>query len=316
MTGIVWSDRFLEHDTGAQHPERAGRLLAVRERLSSCGLEERLVPLDARPASIEDLLRVHDASYLEQFHAACLQGAPMMHTADCPVCPATFEVSQLAAGAALAAVDAVMAGAVGNAFVACRPPGHHAERGRAMGFCYINHVAVAAEHLRAVHRVERVAILDWDVHHGNGTQHLFEADPDVFFCSIHQHPDTLYPGTGYAWERGRDAGLGATLNVPMLPGSTDSDYQRALEQTILPALSDFEPEFILISAGFDAHRDDPLANVDLTAGAFAAMTRLVHDLADACCRGRLLSVLEGGYNLAALAECVEVHLRALQASKP
>lgn len=310
-TGIVYSDRYLDHDTGAHHPERADRLRAIVERLSTSGLGARTATLQPRSAEMEEIGAVHTEEYARRFQRTCEQGAGLIDTADCAICPASFEVALLAVGGALEAVDAVMAGHVRNAFVACRPPGHHAEHARAMGFCFFNNIALAAEHLRKRHGLTRIAILDWDVHHGNGTQHHFEADPDVFFCSIHQHPDTLYPGTGYAWEKGRDGGMGATLNVPMLPGSDDGDYRRVFEESILPAITDLKPEFLLISAGFDAAADDPLAHIELSTDGFRWMTRQARALADAQCQGRMVSILEGGYNLRALADNVQAHIEAL-----
>jgi acetoin utilization deacetylase AcuC-like enzyme len=222
----------------------------------------------------------------------------------------------LAAGGAVAAVDAIMDGQVRNVFCAVRPPGHHAERALAMGFCYFNNVAIAAEHLRARYGLRRLAILDWDVHHGNGTQHIFEDDPDLLFCDIHQHPDTLYPGTGFEWEKGAGPGVGATLNIPLMPGSGDADYRWAFDNRIVPAIDAFKPEFLLISAGFDAHRDDPLADIELSTGMFAWMTMQALNLAERHCEGRLVSLLEGGYEPAVLAECIRAHLGALAGVEP
>ena len=196
-----------------------------------------------------------------------------------------------------------------NAFVACRPPGHHAERDRAMGFCLYNHVAIAAEHLRRSHGLERVAILDWDVHHGNGTQHIFEKDPNVFYASLHQFPH--YPGTGAASERGLADGEGATLNCPMDSGSGDSQWMASFESQIRPELEAFRPDFLLISAGFDAHRDDPLASCELTSAGFRELTRAALALAETSAKGRLVSLLEGGYDLTALADSALAHLEEL-----
>ncbi|HOB76354.1 MAG TPA: histone deacetylase [Phycisphaerae bacterium] len=310
-TGLVFSRRYLEHDTGSHHPERAARLRAIEERFAGSGLAARMSCLEARPASPEEIETVHDAAYVERFRQACAAGLALIDTADCPICPASFEIAQLAVGGTVVAVEAVMAGVVRNAFVACRPPGHHAERNRAMGFCFFNNVAIAAERLRIDHGLKRIAIVDWDVHHGNGTQHHFEADPDVFFCSIHQHPDTLYPGTGYIWEKGHGPGVGTTLNVPLRPGSGDEAFRQAFEEQILPAVANFRPEFILISAGFDAHAADPLANLEVSTEGFRWMTRQTRALAESQCNGRLVSVLEGGYELEALADSVQVHVEEL-----
>ncbi len=310
-TAFVYSQRYLDHDTGPAHPERPERLRAIHRQLEQSGSLKRCLPIEPTPADPSLVERVHDRDHIERFRRACLQHAPIIDTPDCPISPASFDVALLAAGGVIAAVDAVMQARARNAFCAVRPPGHHAERRMAMGFCFFNNVAIAAEFVHARYGIEHVAILDWDVHHGNGTQHHFEADPDVFFCSIHQHPATLYPGTGYAGERGRGPGLGTTLNVPMSPGSGDEEYQQAFDEQILPALSAFKPGFILVSAGFDAHRDDPLAHIELSTEMFGWMTSRVVQLAESLCGGRLVSTLEGGYNLSALADSVQTHLESL-----
>ncbi len=222
----------------------------------------------------------------------------------------SFEVATRAAGGLLLACERVLAGDWSNAFCAVRPPGHHAESDRAMGFCLFNNVAVAAAALRA-RGLERVAIVDWDVHHGNGTQHLFEDDPSVFYASLHQWP--LYPGTGAAEERGRGDGEGATLNAPMPAGSTDRDWLGVMEERVLPALEAFAPEFVLISAGFDAHRLDPLAGVELTEEGYRGMTRGLLDLARRTASGRVVSVLEGGYSLEGLSLSAAAHVGELVA---
>lgn len=307
-TGFVWSARYLEHGTGASHPERPGRVQAIAAHFQEMGLFEAVQQVEPVAADLELIQRVHEAEYVNRFREACAQDRGHIDTPECPVVPASFEVARLAAGAMVTAVDAVMAGKLRNAFCPVRPPGHHAERGFAMGFCYFNNVAIAAEHLRAHHGLKRVAILDWDVHHCNGTQHHFESDPNVFVCSIHQHPYTLFPGTGFEWERGSGPGVGATLNVPMTAGNSDREYRAAFEAKIMPAIQEFEPEFLLVSTGFDAHRDDPLGEIELTTEAFAWMSQQAVALAESLCAGRLVSVLEGGYDLPTLAECARVHV--------
>jgi acetoin utilization deacetylase AcuC-like enzyme len=264
-----------------------------------------VAPVAAELALIQ---RVHEPEYVERFREACAQGQGSIDTPECPICPDSFEIARLAAGGVVTAVDEVMAGRLRNAFCPVRPPGHHAERGFAMGFCYFNNVAIAADHLRGQHRLERVAILDWDVHHCNGTQHHFESDPNVLVCSIHQHPYTLFPGTGFEWEKGAGEGVGATVNVPMMPGSSDTDYHSAIEA--------FRPEFLLVSAGFDAHYQDPLGEIELSTEAFAWMSAQAVALAEALCGGRLVSMLEGGYDLATLAECARVHVEQLAGLVP
>ncbi len=278
------------------------------------------VSLRTRTEAIEPYLidlslveTVHPAEYISRVRLACEERAGFIDTPECPLCDASFEIARLAAGGVVAAVDAVMEDRVQNAFCGVRPPGHHAERRRAMGFCYFNNIAIAAEYLRGHHGIERVAIVDWDVHHGNGTQHHFDRDPSVLYCSLHQDPRTLYPGTGFEWETGTDAGAGTTLNVPMAPGSGDDEYQWAFAERILPTVSEFRPGFILISAGFDGHRDDPLAHITLTTEAFGWMTRELAALAASLCEHRVVSVLEGGYNLEALADSVQAHVESFSA---
>jgi acetoin utilization deacetylase AcuC-like enzyme len=310
-TGLVLSDRFMEHDTGRFHPERPDRIRAIRDRFAERGLLESAVAIEFAPVESELIERVHAAQYNKRVREACERGARVLDTPDCPICPATYEIARLAAGGVIAAVDAVADERVASAFCAVRPPGHHAEHGLAMGFCFFNNIALAAEHLRVKHGIQRVAILDWDVHHGNGTQHHFEADADVLFVSIHQHPATLFPGTGYEWETGSGPGEGTTLNVPMAPHTGDDDYRERFESQIFPAIESFKPEWLLVSTGFDAHRDDPLANVNLSTEMFGWMTREARELAERCCQGRLVTVLEGGYDLPALADSAELHFRTL-----
>ena len=307
-TGLITHEDCLLHDTGAGHPERPDRLRAVLSRLDVAGVGAELERRSAPAVEPGALLRVHPARYVDRIAAACEAG-PLHVDGDTAVCPASFRAALLAAGGVVSAAHSVWDGAWHNAFVAVRPPGHHAESGEALGFCLFNSVAVAARALQA-RGARRVAILDWDVHHGNGTQHLFEADPTVFYASLHQWP--LYPGTGAACERGVGAGEGATLNLPMPPGTGDREWVGALEAVVLPALDAFAPEAILISAGFDAHRLDPLAACTLSAEGFAALTRLVVDFAKGCARGRVVSVLEGGYHLEALAESARRHVEVLR----
>jgi acetoin utilization deacetylase AcuC-like enzyme len=309
--GFAYHDDFLKHVTGSQHPERPGRLQAILKGLEQSGTGKRLVRLPVAPVEQAWTLTAHSPQYLHRLESACQDGLGYLDTPDCAICVDTWRVAQLAAGACIGAVDAVMQGQVQRAFCAVRPPGHHAEYDAPMGFCFLNNAAIAAHYARQRYGLGRVLIFDWDVHHGNGTQHNFEADPAVFFCSIHQDPRTLYPGTGYASEAGVGEGQGTTLNLPMPAGSKDADYQRVLEAKFLPAAERFRPEFILVSAGFDAHADDPLASISLSDAGLAWMGRMVRDLANRFCKGRLVSILEGGYRLEVLQRCVPEHLSIL-----
>ncbi|MBI1335941.1 MAG: histone deacetylase [Phycisphaera sp.] len=310
-TGLVYDDRFLDHDTGPQHPERSDRLRAIVERLKRDHHWDRCLRLPVEPALVTSIQAVHDATYIEHVRATCEQGGAYVDVQDSAVCPVSFEVARLAVGGVIGAVDAVMAGLCDNAFCAVRPPGHHAERDRSMGFCLFNNVAVAAQHLISQHRLGKVAIVDFDVHHGNGTQHIFEARPDVLFISLHEHPSYLYPGTGFSWEAGQDRGEGFTINIPFDPHAGDEAYRHAFKHKVIPALDAFGPDFVLISAGFDAACDDPLAHMQLSTLGFAWMTRQLKELAERVCSGRLVSVLEGGYDLRSLAECVSAHVAVL-----
>jgi len=310
-TAILASSLSARHDTGPGHPERAARIEAVERRLSACGLMAQAERVEAPAAEVAWLERVHDAAYVRGVEAAIARGARVLDEGDTRVSADSYRAALAAAGGAVRAVEGVVDGAWKNAFVAARPPGHHAERGTAMGFCLFNNAAVAAAHARAALGLQRVAILDWDVHHGNGTQHAFEEDGQVFYASLHQWP--LYPGTGLARERGRGAGVGATLNCPQEPGAGDREWLGALEDTVLPAIEAFRPELVIVSAGFDAHERDPLAQTRLSTAAFGTMTESVLELARSCCGGRVVSLLEGGYDLDALADCVEAHVGALAA---
>ncbi|NLX94686.1 MAG: SUMF1/EgtB/PvdO family nonheme iron enzyme, partial [Rhodopirellula sp.] len=307
-TGLVYGPIYLEHKTGGSHPERPERLTAIVDQLKTAGLLEKLQRIAPREADMPSLVAVHTAQYLEHLKRNCLE-ADWVDSHDTPVCNRSYDVALSAAGGVLAAVDAVMEGTVRNAFCAVRPPGHHAMPDRAMGFCLLNNVAIAAKYLRSKHHIAKVLIVDWDVHHGNGTQAIFYDDPSVFYFSVHRSP--FYPGTGDETQQGEGAGLGTTLNVPLPAGSGDEDYQRAFQDVLRPAAVRFDPDFVLVSAGFDAHEGDPLGGMKVTARQYAELTRAVKRIAEDCCGGRLVSVLEGGYGLAGLADSVEAHLRIL-----
>ncbi len=309
-TGLVYDEIYLQHDTGPHHPEGPSRLTAIYETLEAAGLLDKLLLIKPEPAERSFIELCHEPTYIDILRNAVNSSLDYLHTPECPLCPATFEVALCAAGGVLKGVDAVMEGTVKNCFCAVRPPGHHAERSRAMGFCYINNVAVAARYLQTQHGVERVLILDWDVHHGNGTQHIFEKDPTVFYISLHQDPSSCYPGTGWASETGNGKGKGYTLNFPMAPGAGNEEYLEAMEKAER-AMEKFRPQFVLVSAGFDAHLADPLAHIKLTRKGYQELTRRVKNIAEVHAQGRLVSVLEGGYNLKALGESVQTHIQVL-----
>jgi acetoin utilization deacetylase AcuC-like enzyme len=306
----VFTDRrCLEHRVPPGFPERPERLAGIVEHLRTGGWDVVEAPM---PEGAEEAVRaVHDPAYVERFRSAVERGDSLLDSADNPLSPGTCRAAWAAVGSTLAAADHVMSSepgrAGGRAFAAVRPPGHHAEHDLAMGFCYINNVAVAAEHLRRAHGVARVAIFDFDVHHGNGTQHLFEERADVLYASTHQYP--FYPGTGAAGETGRGAGKGATVNVPLPAGTGDRGYQEALETKVLPALRAFAPDVLVVSAGFDAWRADPLGGMAVTEAGFASWGEQLGALAAEVAGGRLLAVFEGGYDLAALPRLVEGCLR-------
>jgi len=310
-TGYVYDDRYLLHNPGEWHPERPDRLKAIHKNLTESNLVELMVAVPPYPAPLEWVERLHDPDYVRRFKKACDKGLRIFGVPDCGISPESYEIALLAAGGVMAAADAVMGGAADNAFCAVRPPGHHAERNRALGFCFFNNVAIGATYLLEHFGLERVAIVDWDVHHGNGTQHLFEAEPRVFYLSLHESPEYCYPGTGYQKEQGKGPGKGFTLNLPLAPRSGDFEYLEALKKQGLPRLRQFAPQFLLISAGFDAHQDDPLAHMKLTREGFREMGRLLLSLAQESAGGRVITVLEGGYNLEALEDCTEDLVRLL-----
>jgi len=311
-TGLIYDPRYLAHDMGAGHPESPNRLRAIMQRLEQRGLTATLTKIEPRKAEDEWIRLVHQPEYVERLNREAPTSGRVSLDADTSLSPGSLTAAYLAAGGVLAGVDAIMAGQVQQVFCAVRPPGHHAEAGRAMGFCLFNNVAIAARYAQKRYGLQRVLIVDWDVHHGNGTQHSFETDPTVFFFSTHQYPH--YPGTGRATESGVGPGEGSTINVPMEAGEGDDDYRAVFQKVLIPAADAFKPELVIISAGFDAHRDDPLASMGLTEDGYEELTSIVAGIAQRHCRGRLLSSLEGGYNLTALAASVERHIRALVAS--
>jgi acetoin utilization deacetylase AcuC-like enzyme len=299
------TDRFAEHQTPPGHPEcseRAEVMDVVAERWRARGTEV----VAPRAATKAQLLRVHDADYIRRISETT--GRATALDPDTYTSPESYEIALLAAGAAVDSVERVMSGSCRAAMALVRPPGHHAERDRAMGFCLFNNVAVAAAHARTA-GAGKVAIVDYDVHHGNGTQHIFEADPHVLYVSIHQYP--YYPGTGAVDEIGRGPGRGFTINLPLEAGAVDEDYRTVFADVIVPVLRQFEPDLVILSAGFDAHERDPLGGMRLTTESFAAMTSELRAVAEECCRGRMVAVTEGGYDLQALAASLDAVVETL-----
>lgn len=308
QTGIVYSDIYLEHETGG-HPETPRRLTAIMDGLETSGILDDLVRVDPVPASPEEIGLVHKPLYIQWVEEVVKRGETILDSGDTVVSMGSYEAARLAAGGVIAAVDAVMEGKVRNCFCAVRPPGHHALYDRAMGFCLFNNVAIGARYAQKRYGIERVLIVDWDVHHGNGTQDTFYGDPSVFYFSSHQYPH--YPGSGSAGETGEGTGKGFTLNVPLSSGSGDEDYLRVFSEKLSPAMDEFQPEFVFISAGFDAHQSDPLSSINLTREGFGRLTTVVNGIAEKYAAGRLVSVLEGGYDLHGLADSVAEHLLVL-----
>jgi acetoin utilization deacetylase AcuC-like enzyme len=304
-TALYRSPVFREHDTGA-HPENAGRLVAIDEALARHDLLGGRLDISFAPASDEALARVHDPRYVDGLRRFAADGGGWLD-ADTAVTPRSFDAAALAAGAGIAAVDAALDGTARHGFVLARPPGHHATSTRGMGFCLFNTIAVAAAH--ALSRgLERVLIFDWDVHHGNGTQDVFYETDAVLFCSVHQSPH--YPGTGSAAERGAGRGEGYTINVPLRAGAGDETYGEVFDRFVRPAAEAYQPQLVLVSAGFDAHANDPLGGMQVTAHGFEALARRVARLGDDYAEGRVVAFLEGGYEPAALAASVLATLAA------
>ena len=295
----------LAHQVPMGHPERPDRIRAV-ERALEDECFSGLIREQALRAEPETIALIHPEPYIQAIIAAAPREGFVEIDADTSMSPGTLEAALRAVGAAAQAVDEVMAGKVRNAFSAMRPPGHHAERAQAMGFCFFNNVAIAARHAQQAHGAERVAIVDWDVHHGNGTQDIFWSDPSILYCSTHEMP--LYPGTGATSERGEHNTI---VNAPLRAGDGGERFREAFETVILPQVEAFRADLILISAGFDAHWRDPVANLQLTEADFAWATRKLVDIADRRCGGRVVSLLEGGYDLEGLARSVAAHVKAL-----
>lgn len=300
--GLVYDPIYLEHDTG-DHVENSQRLVTTMSHLKETGIKEKLTCLTARPASLEELRTIHTPEYISYVKGKAEKGGGWLD-ADTVMSPKSYEVALYAAGGVLVAVEAVMKGEVDNAFALVRPPGHHAIHDRAMGFCIFNNVAIAAKFALSKFNLKRVLIADFDVHHGNGTQDAFYADPKVLYFSTHQYP--FYPGTGGLDETGTGAGEGTTVNFPMAAGWGDEEYWRAFNEVLVPVARRFQPELILVSAGFDPHWADQLAMMQVSITGFAQMAMILKELAAELCQGRLVFTLEGGYNLQVVACSIKV----------
>ena len=311
MLSVYTHPLFYKHDTGIGHPENAARIDAALEGVRRAGMTARIV---GEPEPHQDtgriIAKVHSDDYELELDEACRTGMELFHSLDNPISSETFAAARAAVATSLRAADDMMRTSE-RAFVIARPPGHHAERVEAMGFCFFNTIACVAEWLREQKGIERVFIFDFDVHHGNGTQHLFEERDDVFYASIHRYP--FYPGTGAANEIGSGRGRGFTKNVPFPGGTGDADYLRTVEDEIVGIIDDYRPNAILLSAGFDAHRRDPLGGMRVTEQAYGQITRRIVETAERHAAGRVLSLLEGGYDMEGLAASVDEHVRALGA---
>ena len=310
-TGFLYDERYQLHTTGNYHPEVPDRLSRVYEGIKQAGLLPKLVLINASRADMKWIEMVHDRDYIQRFEAACSSGVNMFDSPDNQMCAETYETALLAVGGILDVARQVMDGTLDNAFCAVRPPGHHAEANKAMGFCYFNNIAIAARYIQKEWPVQRVGIVDFDVHHGNGTQHIFEGDPTVFYYSIHQHPSFAYPGTGREFESGKDFGHGYTKNSPVLPGHGDEEYKRLMKRDLFPAFEEFKPQAMLVSTGFDAHRDDEMSDIKLSTEGFSWIMQKMVELADRYSDGKIISILEGGYSLRRLPELAANHVEIL-----
>ena len=307
-TALISDSSYLNHETG-HHPENGGRLKAILKALQADeSLWATVNRLQPAIASDEDITRCHSPHLVEHLKDLCERGIPFVDL-DTVICTKSLDTARLAAGGAITAVDQVFSGQSDNAFAVVRPPGHHATAGRAMGFCLFNNAAIGARYAQSRYGAERVLIIDWDVHHGNGTQDIFYADPSVFYLSTHQYP--YYPGTGSSGERGEGAGEGTTLNIPLAAGTSARSHREAFTESLKAVGRAFSPDLIIVSAGFDSGRGDPLGGLMLEDSDFREMTKEVIDLAERFASGRVVSILEGGYNLETLGETVRTHVAAL-----
>ena len=311
-TGYASDPFYLRHET-EPHPENPGRLTAIQNQLESSEFYNNLIPIQPRKATAEEIGMVHDSGYVASVKQSCADEVRNLD-ADTVISSNSYDAALLSAGAGMKAIDQLIDGNIHNAFCAVRPPGHHAEQDHAMGFCLFNNVGIAARYAQKTKGLNKIFIFDWDVHHGNGSQHSFYSDPSIYYSSTHQYP--FYPGTGAKEETGTGDGLGTTLNLPMDAYSDDDDYLSAVENKLIPEIQHYKPDLIIISAGFDAHQNDPLAQIQLTTDCFGKMTELLMGIARDVCDGRLLSMLEGGYDYDALSDSVRLHMQTLLTFEP
>jgi len=308
MAIIIFDDIFLEHNTGNGHPENAQRLLNTREYLKSKGYWNDNNIQKPEKCSIEEITSVHNKEYVKKIELMCEKGSSMLD-ADTRLSAKSYEAAIYACGAATTAVDKIMEKSCKSAFCLVRPPGHHATPQTGMGFCLFNNAAISARYIQSKYKLDRILIIDWDVHHGNGTQDAFYDDPSVLYFSMHRFP--FYPGTGSKNEKGNGNGLNYTVNVPLDAYTETDEYFAQFKEVINGQAKEFNPQFIIISAGFDAYINDPIGGLGLEIKDFTNLTEIVVQLAEECCEGRIVSCLEGGYHLADLPKCIEAHLNAL-----
>ncbi len=308
-TGIVRDNRYMNHAINGYHPESPERLRVIYQMLQDEDLQGKFLELTPRAASIEELALVHTSHHIQKIASTAGQRLTMLDP-DTYACAESFEIAKLATGGVLVAVDKVMAGEIQNAFAFIRPPGHHAEANRAMGFCLFNNVAIAANYCIKIHKLERILIIDWDLHHGNGTQHSFYERRDVLYFSTHQYP--YYPGTGHVTEVGSGVGKGFTVNVPLPVGPGDEEYFFIFEEILEPIAREYKPDIVFVSAGFDIYYQDPLGGMQVTPAGFANLCRIVLDFAQDTCHGRVIFVLEGGYHLQGLRDATKAVLKTMR----
>jgi acetoin utilization deacetylase AcuC-like enzyme len=307
--GLITSQRFKDHHTGIGHPESPERLTSILNKISNSKLVNTTRTFTPKHSNPEIPEIVHTKEYVNRIKYACDVGAPIIDSVDNPISPDSFDVAVLAAGAVVEGVDLLFENGLNSVMALIRPPGHHAEKNMAMGFCLFNNAAVAARHAQNRHKAEKIVIIDFDVHHGNGTQHIFEQDPTVMYISTHQYP--FYPGTGSKDDTGIGAGINTTWNYPLKAGVGDKEIIDVFDNSVADTVLSYNPDLIIISAGFDAHILDPIGELNVSTEGYYSISKTIFNLAQESCNGKILSCLEGGYNLSALADSVEVHLAAL-----